>query len=215
MASSSATPGTDVLSRRARKRIREAKKKARPGTRRKEGGQGKMRRHVLRLCYFFFQSFAPRSPGGSTGTRSSWTCRGSRWPTTWRESASTTSPRRSSWRGRAGRGDNCARLSRTWQASLSLSLPTLRFEKPYRPVVVTGATDRWPAQQKWTVEVSLELACNLSACCVPLAAPHPSLIRCAAPGQEVPQPKVQVRGGQRGLQRQDENEVLRGLHAHH
>ena len=28
-----------------------------------------------------------------------------------------------------------------------------RFESPYKPVVIVGATDDWQANQKWTLEV--------------------------------------------------------------
>ena len=29
-----------------------------------------------------------------------------------------------------------------------------RYEKPLKPVVLTGAMDNWPAMKKWTIEVS-------------------------------------------------------------
>lgn len=30
-----------------------------------------------------------------------------------------------------------------------------RYEKPYRPVIIKGITDKWKANYKWTLDVSI------------------------------------------------------------
>lgn len=82
-----------------------------------------------------------------------------------------------------------------------------KYERPKRPVVISGVVEQWQAPQKWNLEVGTWTRTSLSE----------SINICfsAAHVKEVPQPEVQMWRRQRGLQREAQDEVLHVLHDHY